>query len=142
MTPRRHARTGPDALGLRDPRGFSLIEVMVAVMVFAIGALSLAAVIPLGSGKASQAGRQTLAAELATDRAERLLSTPYDDPDLEAGVHLDPANPRDRYYFVRWNVEADQPVTACKRVTITVHRPALTSPAVVRFVVVVPQNGS
>ena len=38
---------------------------------------------------------------------------------VAAGAHVDPANPRDHFYYVRWNVEADQPTAACKRVTVS-----------------------
>ncbi|MBI5709081.1 MAG: prepilin-type N-terminal cleavage/methylation domain-containing protein [Candidatus Eisenbacteria bacterium] len=121
--------------------GFTLIELSVAIVVFAVGALALAALIPLGSNRQTQGGELTRASSLAARCCETLLTTPYDDPDLDPGTHDDLANPYLRRYYVHWSVEADQPITACKRITVTVTRPASTSPALVRIVIVSPQSG-
>jgi type IV pilus modification protein PilV len=120
-------------------RGFSLVELMIALVVFAIGILTLAAVIPMGVRKTTAASQQTTASELGTMRAEQLLITPYDDADLNAGVHDDPANPTQGKYYVRWTVEDGQPVANCKRVTVSVHLNALTAAPTARVVVVRPQ---
>ncbi|MGH2359200.1 MAG: type IV pilus modification PilV family protein [bacterium] len=123
-------------------RGFTLIEALIALMVFSIGVLALAAVVPYGTNRVGKATGQTRSGELATERAEILLSTPYDDGDLTAGWHNDTANPYQVLYHVRWNVEDNQPITSCKRVTVVVNRPTLTSPTVAKVVIVVPEAGS
>jgi prepilin-type N-terminal cleavage/methylation domain-containing protein len=122
-------------------RGFSLVEALIALVVFSLGALALVAMVPLGTRKSSAAAQHTLASELAARSAERLLVTPYDEAVLDAGNHNDSANPYFTRYYVKWNVEANQPISRCKRVTVTVHRPALNSPAVARLVVVKPEWG-
>lgn len=121
--------------------GFTLIELTVAMVVFAVGALALAALIPLGSNRQGQGGQFTRASSLAARACETLLTTPYDDPDLDPGAHDDPANPYLGRYHVHWSVEADQPIAACKRITVTVTRPASNSPALLRVVIVSPQSG-
>lgn len=121
--------------------GFTLIELSVAMVVFAVAALALAALIPLGSNRQGEAGQFTRGSSLAARACETLLTTPYDDPDLDPGAHDDPANPYLGRYHVHWSVEADQPIAACKRITVTVTSPASNSPALVRIVIVSPQSG-
>ena len=122
-------------------RGFTLIEVAIAMIVFAIGALALAICVPLGSNKIGKAGQQTQASIIASERAEQLLITPYDHGDLTAGTHDDPANPREGTYYVRWVVEVNQPITGCKRVTVKVARDAVGNPPQAQVVVVNPESG-
>jgi type IV pilus modification protein PilV len=121
--------------------GFSLIEVLMALIVFAIGVLGLAMVIPAGTNRVGKAGQQTRASQLAAMRAEQLLTTPYDDSDLDAGDHNDASNPLESRYYVQWTVETDQPITACKRVTVKVRRNSITQPIEAQVVIVVPQSG-
>lgn len=127
---------------VRDPRaGFTLIEVLIALIVFAIGVLGLAIVIPLGTRKIGKAGQQTRASSLAAECAENLLTTPYGDGDLTAGTHLDPNNPIDGRYYVRWTVTDNTPQTDCKKVLITVARGSPTGTGVVTLTIVSPRSG-
>ena len=106
--------------------GVTLIEVLIAILVFSIGILGLATVIPMGTKRVTMSAGDTHASELAAERAELLLSTAYNDGDLDAGSHSDPNNPRDGVYNISWSVDVDQPLSACKRVTITVSRASVT----------------
>ena len=122
-------------------RGFSLIEVMIALVVFSIGALALGVIVPLGTNKTNNAGRQTRASELAGQCAEQLLTTPYSDGDLTVGTHNDTNNPYPGSYYIQWVVEDDQPITKCKRVTVSVYRLSLASAVAARVVIVTPESG-
>jgi Tfp pilus assembly protein PilV len=140
---------GPRAPGrARPPRpergaaGFSLVEVGVALTVFMVGALALALVMPAATRKIENATAQTRASQLAAQRAERILMTPYDGDELTAGSHADPANPRDGLYQVLWVVEDGQPIAACKRATVSVSRVTAAAAPLAQIVVVVPQAGA
>jgi len=122
----------------RGARGFTLVEVMVALIVFAVGMLSLALLMPAGTRGIRRAGQNTRGSELAASSIERLLATPYGDPDLSLGAHNDTGNPYDSKYFVSWAVDTGQPITNCKRITVTVCWPTATSTTNVRLVGVKP----
>ena len=87
-----------------------------------------------------QVRQNTRASELCSQVMERLLDTPYDDPDMDDGGHTDANNPYDGHYFVSWNVETNQPIDSCKRVTVTVRWPNSFSLTSVRLVAVSPES--
>ena len=61
--------------------GFTLIEVMVAIMILTVGLLSLAQMMVLATNSNSLSGRLTSASALAKEQMERLKATPfYSDP--------------------------------------------------------------
>jgi type IV pilus assembly protein PilV len=113
---------------IRNEAGLTLVEILIAIMIFAVGVLGIAIVFPQGMNRVTDATGDTRASELASERCELVLGTPYDDVTLEAGAHSDPDNPRDGLYNVSWNVEVDQPLAACKRVTVSVTRPGEARP--------------
>jgi prepilin-type N-terminal cleavage/methylation domain-containing protein len=122
--------------------GFSLVEVIIALAVFMIGALSLSVVMPLATRRIVAAASQTRASELSAECAERILVTPWDDADLTAGAHNDPTNPRDRFYYVSWAVKDSVPVLNCKRITISVSRTSVSAAALAQLTVIVPRAGA
>lgn len=107
--------------------GFTLIEVMVALVVFAIGVLALGATIPLGSRRIVFAGQQTRGSAMAAEQAEEILEMPFSASDLTAGTHNHAGNPLPGNYFVRWTVVDSMPVAGCKRIVITTAKGSLTS---------------
>ncbi len=121
--------------------GFSLIEVIIALAVFAIGVLGLAVMVPMGSNRIGLAGRQTHGSTLASEHAEALLITPYGDTDLTAGIHTFTGNPVDRYYYIRWTVTDDVPATNCKRVYIEVSHTSTFVKDEAAVTIVVPKSG-
>lgn len=131
----------PTHSNARPERGFTLIEVMVALVIFATGMLALALCIPMATKRVMKAGSQTRASSIASETAEELLTVPYDDGDLTAGTHDDTANPHDGIYYVRWIVADNQPASNCKRITVQVSRKAVTNPAEARLVIVTAQSG-
>lgn len=75
MTTTRAAKHGA------NERGFTLIEVMVAIVILTVGLLSLAQMMVLATNSNTLSGRMTSASALAKEQLERLKATPfYDDP--------------------------------------------------------------
>jgi len=129
------------AVSAQPQSGFTLIEIMFAMAIFAIGVMGLMAYVPMASNRVMKSGTQTRASSIAAETAEDLLTVPYGHGSLTAGTHNDPANPHEGNYYTRWVVENDQPLASCKRVTITVARRAVSNTPVVRLVIVTPRSG-
>lgn len=117
-------------------RGFSLLETMVAVVVFTIAALALALAMSQGTRSVTDSGQHTRASSVASQRTESLLTAAHTDSLLTAGSHSDPLNPYPGSYFATWLVENNTPVTNCKRITLEVRRGSTTAPVLVRTVVI------
>lgn len=140
-TPIAPIRPLPRRGRIRGKAGFTLIEVLVALVVFAIGILSLGITIPMATKRINSAGTQTRASALATERAETLLITPYDHGDLTQGTHTDPNNPVEGSYYVKWVVTDDQPIAACKRIVVSVSRWGVNRKPEAAVTIVTPQSG-
>jgi type IV pilus assembly protein PilV len=138
-------RPNPPAPPARFPRpdaaGFTLVEVLVAMIIFAVGLLSIATLMPSGSRSVGRSADQTRGSELAAACAERVLTTSYSDSTLSAGTHLDPANPYEGKYYLRWTVEDDQPMAMCKRATVSASWPTAAATPGASVVVVIPRSG-
>ena len=86
-------------------QGFTLLEVLIAMAIFAIGILAVGAMqINSINGNAS-ARRATEAATWAADRVERLIALPYNDPDLNVADAAAPHQaPDEGIYRISWTV--------------------------------------
>lgn len=128
---------------MRSSSGFSLIEVLVAMALFAIGVLALAQmqIVSMSGNTASR--RITGAATLAESKLEELKSLSYSNADLtdkdadgDAGYGTAGLDDEDgdadgsetgvtimgQSYDVFWNIAADSPVSGCKTVRVIVRR--------------------
>ena len=86
--------------------GYSLIETMIAIAIFAIGFLAIAS-LQITASKTNRAGSEyTQATTIATDRMERLMALPYGDGDLNPAANPHPAPPDDMQgkYNIQWVV--------------------------------------
>ena len=101
-------------------RGFSLVELMVAITFFGILMLGFLAIFPLGMRSVEKGEKLTVASSLAQDEIERLKALPRADPDLAAGTHLDAANPLLGLYARSWTVADDVPMAGMKAVNLMV----------------------
>ena len=78
----------PNKTAMSNEKGFTLMEVLIAVAIFSIGILGVAA-LQSGSIRGNTSARGvTDIAVIATDRLEMLRSLPYNDPALSADVGL------------------------------------------------------
>jgi prepilin-type N-terminal cleavage/methylation domain-containing protein len=82
----------------RKDEGFSLIEVMVAIVILTVGLLSLAQMMVVATNSNSLSGRMTSCSALAKEQLERLKASPFytnpvglvRNPILAAGGGADP----------------------------------------------------
>jgi type IV pilus modification protein PilV len=99
-------------------KGFTIIEVLIAVSILAIGILAVSTMQVSSIRGNAFASRQTEGATIALDRMEKLMSLSYENTDLAGGSHSDPSPPNG--YSVVWDVENDSPLDNTKRVIVTV----------------------
>ena len=105
----------------RDEHGFTLVEVIVAMTVVAIGVVGLSAVFPLATRDVAKSGGLTKAMELCQDKLEALHLSAYDSTDLAPGyVHADSLNPIDGVYTRTWQTHDNDPIAGCKLIEVTV----------------------
>ena len=123
---------------VKENTGFTLIEVMIAMVIFSIGILGVAA-LQSGSIRGNTSARGvTDIAVIATDRLEMLRSLPYNDPALAAGTYvlnqatdrvdnnydgqIDETVPADETgpLTIQYTVTSDWPIQRTKTVAVTV----------------------
>jgi len=68
---------------LKNNQGYTLIEIMIAMAVFAIGILAIFSMQITSTGSNALARGLTENYTAAMDKVEELLALPYDDPDLD-----------------------------------------------------------
>ncbi len=103
---------------LEPEKGFTIIEVLIAVSVLTIGILAVSTMQVSSIRGNAFASRQTEGTTIALDRLEKLMSLSYGDANLAAGSHTAPS-PSSRYTVV-WNVSDDSPLDNAKRVIVNV----------------------
>ncbi len=103
---------------LKKQDGFTLIEVLIAVTIFAVGMLAVAAMQTSAIRVNSTAGQLTKVSTWGIDKLEELMSLPYTDPQLAAGTQTDPVTPDG--YTVSWNIVQDALTLNTKSITLTV----------------------
>ena len=105
-----------------NEHGFTFIEVVIAMAIFSIGILGVAAMQTTAAGGNSSARRVTNIANVAADHVERLISLPYNHNDLDNGNHDIPDATE---YSVSWTVTDDTPVSGTKTLRVTVQAKAI-----------------
>ena len=71
----------------RAPSGFTLLEVLIAAVLFAVGMSATLSAIDTASGLVEHEGRVTQALHIAEGNLEELLLRPRESPDLTLGAH-------------------------------------------------------
>ena len=99
-------------------QGYTLVEVLIAMAIFALGFLSLATIQIKSIRQNASAQMYTEATTMAAESMERLISLPYDHLDLDQNAN--PHSMTTGGYTIMWNVQADNPVTATKTIVMNV----------------------
>ena len=126
-----------------NQKGFSLIEILIAITVFAIGILAVGKMQIAAIKGNSFANDLTKATTLAQDRMEELIGLSYEidptvntdplddtkppngtaglDADVNATAdHKDSNNPVDGRYNIFWNIATDHPINNTKEIRVIV----------------------
>ncbi len=112
---------------LKKEDGFTLIEVLIAITIFAVGLLAVAAMQNSAILMNSSAGKLTNLSTWGMDKIEELSALPYTDPWLETAGNP-PGNDSagnthqevSGDYTISWTVIDDNPLTSTKNITVTV----------------------
>ena len=109
---------------LKKENGFTLLEVLVAITIFAVGLLAVAALHTSAINMNSTSNKMTNLSTLAMDQIEKLSALPYADPALNAGSH-EPTSPSANYsisYTVTETTAVINAITVSitKDITVTV----------------------
>ncbi|MBW1851851.1 MAG: prepilin-type N-terminal cleavage/methylation domain-containing protein [Deltaproteobacteria bacterium] len=97
--------------------GFTLVEIMIAVFIFSAGLLAVASMQVSGTQGTTSARWNTDATAWASDRIEKILSLPYDHPDLTNGANGPVIEDQ---YTIAWTVAQDDLIDNTKTITVTV----------------------
>ena len=115
---------GPHDLHTRAERGTTLLELMVALTVLAVGVLAVAQLFPAGSRAQVGDRLRTESSQLAREKIEQLETIDWNDPDLAPGRHpaggpekLGAVGALGRYYDVG---SMSAPLDNLKQVTVHV----------------------
>ena len=120
MIPEKETKT--EIKGCAQDSGFTLIEILIAIAVFAIGMLAVGSMQISAVNNNFAARMRTEATILASEKMEELMSLEdYNDPLLTDITHIwpDPVDP-DAIYCMEWEVEDDYPLTSTKTITLSV----------------------
>jgi type IV pilus assembly protein PilV len=111
---------------MQGEKGFTLVEVLVAMVVFSLAILAVGKMQIVAMQVTSAASRLTRGTTIAQDTIEQLMALPYtdillNDDATEVGqvtTHTD-ANPP-QGYSITWSVDQDTPSAGVKTINLTV----------------------
>jgi type IV pilus assembly protein PilV len=104
----------------KKEQGFTLVEVMIALAIFSIGILGVAAMQTSSvTGNASAMG-YTEGSTWAMDQVEKLMNLPYNHDDLDPDSSPFQTTSPDGVYTIDWTVTQPGPIPKTKQVVVTV----------------------
>ena len=103
---------------LKKEDGYTLIEVLIALTIFAVGLLAVAGMQISAIRMNSTAGNLTNLSIWGMDKIEELIAIPYSDHFLDSAVN--PHQEQLGDYTISWTVIDDHPITNTKNITVTV----------------------
>ena len=110
---------------IQNERGVSLLEIMVALVIFGIGLVVAVRTLPESNAKTTQSRNRSIAVNLAQEGIEELMGRPFNHADLAAGTHDDPDNPVRNHFERQWVITDNTPVVGMKQISVSVEFPAM-----------------
>jgi len=107
----------------KNQKGASVVEIMVALVIFGIGLVAAFRMLPQSSAKTTHSRNRTTAVNIAQEKIEELMADGYEHADLAAGDHDDASNPISNHFSRTWTVTDDTPITDMKLVSVSVTFP-------------------
>lgn len=104
----------------RHLRGFTLLELMITLVVLAIGVLALGQLMPAGSRAMNRSRSVTSGTAFAAQKLEDLKALAWTDASLAAGTHTDTSGK----YARTWIITDNTPLAGTKKVEVTVSWPS------------------
>jgi len=128
LRPADHKKRRTEVKALQKDAGFTLIEIVIAISILAVGLLGVAAMQTSAIQVNSAAGQMTTRMNWAQDKMEELKALAFSDPWLESAGNppgVDSAgNSHEQTtsdgYTVRWDVADNTPVPNTKRIVVTI----------------------
>ena len=117
-----HNRTdclNPAAEKCLREEGFTLIEVLIALTIFAVGMMAIATMQLSAISVNARANRLTQRTTYAQDKIEELVALPHTDGELSSGFHPGEGT-NTAGLTVSWNITDDWPVPNVKIIDVTV----------------------
>jgi len=99
--------------------GFTLIEVLIAITIFAVGLLAVGTMQLSAINVNSTANQITTRTTWAQDKLEELMALPYTDSQLKADDSPFQETTPDGIYTISWTVTDDDPVANTKLITVS-----------------------
>ena len=119
----------PRRLAKKRSKGFSLVEVMVAITFLGVGLLAIAQLIPMGLATISQARVRTNAVQAAQQRLDELRAEDFSSAALTPGVYTETVG----NYTLQWTITDNDPVSGSKRVNMVASWQNLTGTKTARL---------
>jgi len=107
---------------VRPERGATIIELLVALVVMAVGVLAVSQLFPAGSRGQQKDKMMTAATLFAQEKMETLRTLDWSDPDLTVGTHGPDSVGTNNKYAINYVVATMPiPMDQVKRVDVTVN---------------------
>lgn len=115
---------------LNNRNGATLVEIMIAMLIFGIGIIAAVRALPESSQKTTRSRNISKAVNLAQEKVEELMGVSWNHADLAAGAHVDPTNPIETHYIRSWSVQDNTPVESMKTISVSVTFPTSSADSV------------